>query len=114
MVVWLMPMIKRWKLKKKSICYSSLDQAKQERDFLMSHQSSCFESRVLVVVNSYSGGHRAKKTLKTHVRPIFQLCNVPFEIVVTEYAGHARDLGTNLDLSLVHAVLFIRFSFDQC
>ncbi|PVD37656.1 hypothetical protein C0Q70_00254 [Pomacea canaliculata] len=55
--------------------------------------------RLLVFVNPSSGSGRALQTFKNEVVNMLEEANIPFKLVVTEYAGHAQDMVQNLELS---------------
>ncbi|KAK7506471.1 hypothetical protein BaRGS_00002583 [Batillaria attramentaria] len=63
--------------------------------------------RFLFLVNPHSGPGRAMQIFKNEVEPMIAEANIPYKLIVTEYAGHARDLVQNLELSEWGAVVIV-------
>ncbi|XP_076458489.1 sphingosine kinase 1-like [Babylonia areolata] len=61
----------------------------------------------LVLVNPHSGPGRAVQIFRSEVEPMLEEAGIPFKLVITEYAGHARDLMHNLELSEWAAVVIV-------
>ncbi|XP_040268177.1 ceramide kinase [Bufo bufo] len=47
--------------------------------------------RLLVYINPYGGKKKGKQIYETKVAPLFSLASISTEVIVTEYANHARD-----------------------
>jgi diacylglycerol kinase family enzyme len=61
-----------------------------------SQRSSPFK-QIHLICNPYSGGKRSL-TLLAHVIPQLQKAGIESIVVMTQYAGHAKDLANTLDL----------------
>ena len=48
--------------------------------------------KLLVIVNPFSGQKKAEKILTDEVVPFFSEAGIDFEVLVTRYAGHAREV----------------------
>ena len=54
---------------------------------------------ILVLVNPFSGTKEAPERWTSIVQPTFDLAGVTYEMIETEYQGHARQIAQHLDLS---------------
>ncbi|KAK9275642.1 hypothetical protein L1049_022909 [Liquidambar formosana] len=55
--------------------------------------------KMLVILNPRSGRGRSSKVFHKMVEPIFELAGFKMEVHKTNYAGHARELASNVDFS---------------
>eukprot|EP00911_Craspedida_sp_UC1_P000233 UC1_evm1s177 len=60
--------------------------------------------RLLVLVNPLSGTKKAHGIYERKVLPLLELAHVAVTLQMTEYAGHARDIAAELDLSAFDVV----------
>ena len=51
--------------------------------------------KLLVVVNPFSGQRKGEKILEDELIPFFTEAGIDFEVLVTRYAGHAREVIAN-------------------
>ncbi|XP_031558593.1 sphingosine kinase 1-like [Actinia tenebrosa] len=54
--------------------------------------------KLLVLVNPSSGQGKSLKVFQKKVSPMYKESSIDFELLVTEYAGHAKEIGLNLDV----------------
>lgn len=54
---------------------------------------------VLILVNPFGGTKRAPELWKSVVKPVFDVGGLTYDVVFTEYQGHARQLAMQLDLT---------------
>jgi len=54
---------------------------------------------LLIFVNPHSGTKIAKKLFKKQLKPKLHTNNIPYELIITEYAGHAKEIVQNRDLT---------------
>ncbi|XP_042452058.1 sphingoid long-chain bases kinase 1-like [Zingiber officinale] len=57
------------------------------------------QPRILVILNPRSGHGCSSKVFHNKVEPIFKLAGFVMEVVKTEYAGHARELASTVEIS---------------
>ena len=62
---------------------------------------------VLVLLNPFSGTKKAPKVWNSAVLPIFMEAGLSYELMETAYAGHARDISRQCDLSKYDAIVTI-------
>ncbi|XP_075455911.1 ceramide kinase isoform X2 [Ascaphus truei] len=54
-------------------------------------QQTCRPKHLLVYINPYSGKKKGKQIYEQKVAPLFSLASISADVIVTEYANHARD-----------------------
>lgn len=62
--------------------------------------------KYFVLINPYGGTKKGPNIWKSVVQPIFDVSNLAYDVVFTQYAGHAADIGKSFDLSY-DAIVFI-------
>ncbi|XP_053572591.1 ceramide kinase isoform X2 [Bombina bombina] len=62
-------------------------------------QQTCRPKHLLVYINPYGGKKKGKQIYENKVAPLFSIAAISTDVIVTEYANHARDnlYETNLD-----------------
>jgi hypothetical protein len=55
--------------------------------------------KLLVIVNPFSGQKKSEKILQEELVPFFSEAGIDFEVLITRYAGHAREVVANERLS---------------
>ncbi|EGD76197.1 hypothetical protein PTSG_00903 [Salpingoeca rosetta] len=65
---------------------------------LSSTATTAAHRRILVLYNPVSGAGQGRIIAEHHVGPILRLAKIDFDIIPTEYAGHATHFVSNLDL----------------
>ena len=63
--------------------------------------------RWLVLVNPFGGKKQAMELFETHVLPVARMAHVGVDVRTTEYAGHARDLVRECDLSVLDCLVIV-------
>lgn len=64
--------------------------------------------KMLVFVNPFGGKGRARETFEVTMRPMLEQAAIPFEVIITEHAGHARDTMANAtNLATYRAVVAV-------
>ncbi|XP_055343587.1 sphingosine kinase 2-like [Paramacrobiotus metropolitanus] len=61
----------------------------------------------LVVINPAGGPGKAEKLFRERVVPIFAEAAIPFEVIVSERAGHVMEIMQTLDLSKYSALIVV-------
>nr|XP_056702460.1 ceramide kinase [Euleptes europaea] len=63
------------------------------------HSQTSRPKHLLVYINPFSGKQQGKKIYKQKVAPLFSLASISTEVIVTEYADHAKDNLSEVDLA---------------
>lgn len=88
-------------------CHSLLDAQAWSKNINLRLNMLQRPRRCHVFVNPFSGEGMACKVYNTRIAHIFQIAGITTTITVTERAGHARDIVSNLDLDSVDALVCI-------
>lgn len=62
--------------------------------------------RILLVVNP-TGGLRNGLGILENIKPIFESGGVEFEVIVTKYAGHAKDVAKSMDMDTFESLCLV-------
>ena len=63
---------------------------------------------MLIFVNPFSGKGRARETFQVVVKPMLEQAAIPFDVIITDRAGHARDTMTSAtNLATYRAVVSV-------
>ena len=64
--------------------------------------------KMLIFVNPFSGKGRARETFQVVVKPMLEQAAIPFDVIITDRAGHARDTMTSAtNLATYRAVVSV-------
>ncbi|XP_064625235.1 sphingosine kinase 2-like [Lineus longissimus] len=63
--------------------------------------------KYLIFVNPFSGTRKALTMYKETVAPILSEAEVCYDLVVTDYPNHARDMMTTLDLTVYKGIIIV-------
>ena len=63
--------------------------------------------KILIVVNPFGGRKKAPSIYKEKVQPILAKTHIDADVIATQHAGHASEIGSTLDLDTYEAVVTI-------
>ena len=66
--------------------------------------------KLLVIVNPFSGKRKSEKILEEKLIPFLTEAGINFEVLVTQHAGHAREVIANESLSDLRGLVSTRLA----
>ncbi|KAK8802043.1 hypothetical protein WA158_006438 [Blastocystis sp. Blastoise] len=76
-------------------------------DYIQYYDRPWNNRRFLIVTNPHGGNHKALSIYETIIKPLFDKIRLGADVVLTEYSGHAEDMGSEYDYIQYEGVLFI-------
>ncbi|KAM8973802.1 ceramide kinase isoform 2-T2 [Pelodytes ibericus] len=70
-------------------------------------QQTCRPKHLLVYINPYGGKRKGKQIYEQKVAPLFNIASITTEVIVTEYANHARDSLYDLNLEKYDGIVCV-------